>query len=312
MSPAKIKPMLAKGMEADEALKLPAGDYIFETKYDGARILAFKDGSSQYLQARSGSNKTATLPEINVQTKLPAILDGEVIGFNNETFQDSVQHRINKQNNIAISAKLYPLKYVVFDVLEIDGKSVEQLPLEIRKDLLANLFIPTSTTELAPFTEDALTLWQDVVAKGLEGMVGKRKQGRYMRDARDWQKVKTWQRNYGLKSTGETFLVVGYTEGTGWRESTFGAMVLGRLEADGTLTYVGAVGTGVTSTSNGTVAKNIDDIQALMSMFVKVPFCPWPREPEPAIWVKPFAVKIQYLERSNDGLLRFPSFKGVV
>jgi len=309
MSPDKIKPMLAEGGEAPTANN---PDMIWETKYDGARIIAFKNGASQYLQARSGSNKSATLPEIRVETKLPAILDGEVIGVNGGTFQDSVQHRINKVNNVEIARLQFPLKYVIFDVLEIDGKNVEALPLVTRKDLLAKVFVQTETTELAPYTEDALTLWQDVVAKGLEGMVGKRKQGKYLRDTRDWLKVKTWQRNYGLKSTGETFLVVGYTEGTGWRESTFGAMVLARLEADGSSTYVGAVGTGVTSSVNGTVKGNMDDIKALMSMFVKVPFCPWPREPEPATWVKPFAVKIQYLEKSNDGMLRFPSFKGVV
>ncbi len=309
MSPDKIKPMLAEGADAPTANN---PDVIWEQKYDGARIIAFKDGTSQYLQARSGSNKTETLPEIRVETKLPAILDGEVIGANGGTFQDTVQHRINKANNIEIAKKIFPLKYMVFDVLSIDGKNVEALPLITRKELLANLLIPTETVELAPFTEDALTLWQEMVAKGLEGMVGKKKQGKYLRDTRDWLKVKTWQRNYGLKSTGETFLVVGYTEGTGWRESTFGSMILARLESDGSSTYVGAVGTGVTSATNGSSGGNTDDIRALMAMFVKVPFCPWPKEPEPATWVKPFAIKLQYLEYSNDGILRFPSFKGVV
>ena len=304
-SPTKVKPMLA---ELAEIPKANNPNMIWELKYDGARIVSFKNGKEQYLQARSGSNKTATLPEIRVETKLPAILDGEVIGANGESFQDSVQHRINKVNNIPIASMRFPLKYVVFDVLEIDGKSVEALPLETRKQLLDQLFIPTDTAELAPYTEDSLSLWQEVLANSSagqnavgEGMVGKKKQGTYQRNAREWLKVKAWRRNYGMKSTGETFLVVGYTQGTGWRESTFGAMVLGRLEADGTTTYCGEVGTGM----------NNKDIQALMSMFSKVPFCPWPSEPEPATWVKPFAVKVQYLEYSNDGMLRFPSWKGI-
>ncbi|KKK60842.1 hypothetical protein LCGC14_3020350, partial [marine sediment metagenome] len=52
-------------------------------------------------------------------------------------------------------------------------------------------------------------------------------------------------------------------------------------------------------------------IAYLMSMFSPAQ-CPWPKEPEQATWVKPFAVYIQYLEYSNDGIMRFPSFKGVV
>lgn len=301
-----IKPMLAKGADVPEAND---PNMIWETKYDGARILAFT-GKSQYLQARSGTNKTETLPEIKVVTKLPAILDGEVIGANGESFQDSVQHRINKGRDISIAVRAFPLKYIVFDVLEIDGKNVEGLPLMTRKALLDQLFVQSKSAELAPYTEDALTLWQQVIAAGGEGMVGKRKQASYVRDAREWLKVKTWQRNYGRQSTGETFLAVGYTKGTGWRESTFGALVLARLEADGSSTYIGAVGTGMLSSTQD--FKEVKTIKALMSMFVEVPFSPWPKDPEPATWIKPFAVKIQYLEYSNEGILRFPSFKGVV
>lgn len=299
-APDKIKPMLA------EQTPIPAQNpegFIWEQKFDGARIIAFKDGNRQYLQARSGSNKTEALPEIKVETKLPAVLDGEVIGANGETFQDSVQHRINKVNNIGIASMRFPLKYMVFDVIEVDGKNIEALPLMQRKQILSQLLIPNPTCELVTYTEDGLNLWnQLILPNALEGMVGKLKTGTYKRDAREWKKVKAWRRNYGMTSTKETFLVVGYTQGTGWRESTFGSMVLGRLEADGSTTFVGEVGTGM----------NQADITALMAMFSPVPFCPWPKEPCQAKWVKPFAIKLQYLEYSNDGIVRFPSFKGVV
>ena len=65
--------------------------------------------------------------------------------------------------------------------------------------------------------------------------------------------------------------------------------------------YVGQVGTGM----------DANDIRGLMSMFVTAP-CPWAREPEAATWVKPFPVKVQYLEYTNDGILRFPSLKEVM
>ncbi len=277
---------------------------LWEIKYDGLRIISFGSGKNQRLQARSGTDKTVTLPEIQVETRLPAIVDGEVIGAHGERFQDSVQHRMNRVYNIEKARLQWPLKYVIFDVLEVKGMNIEDYPLRTRKEILSDLFIQTETTELASYTSDALALWQNVIDDGLEGMVGKQKQGKYRRNARDWLKVKTWKRNYGKGSTGETFLVVGYTKGTGWRASTFGAMILARLEDDGSSTYIGAVGTGT--------ELDRQDIQALMSMFTTVSSCPWSKEPEQATWVKPFAVYIQYLEYSNDGMMRFPSFKGVV
>ncbi len=295
-----IKPMLAEGSPVPEAND---PGKIWEIKYDGARIIPYVEGKTYYLQARSGSNKTETFPELLLETKLPAILDGEIIGANGGTFQDSIQRRINRTKEISIAAKVNPAKLVVFDILEIDGKNIEHLPLIERKNFLSKVLVETDNVEIASFTENALDLWNNVIIpNSLEGMVGKDKAGKYQRDTRNWKKVKAWKRNYGrMGSTGETFLVVGYTQGTGWRESTFGAMVLARLEKDGTSTYVGEVGTGM----------NNSEIAGLMSMFSQAS-CPWAKEPEPATWVKPFAVKIQYLEYTNEGVMRFPSFKGVV
>ena len=300
MPRSTIKPMLAEGSPVPEANN---PNKIWEIKYDGARLIPYVEGKTYYLQARSGSNKTETFPELMFETKLPAVLDGEVIGANGGTFQDTIQRRINRTKEITIAAKVNPAKFVAFDILEIDGKNIEHLPLLERKKLLSKVLVKTDNVEIATYTEDALSLWNNVIIpQSLEGMVGKDKQGKYQRDTRAWQKVKAWRRNYGrMGSTREIFLVVGYTQGTGWRESTFGAMVLARLEKDGTSTYVGEVGTGM---NNGEIA-------GLMSMFV-VGSCPWTKESEPATWVKPFAVKIQYLEYTNEGIMRFPSFKGVV
>jgi len=296
MKPA-IKPMLCEGYPK----VFNDSGYIWERKLDGARILPIVSGTDVHLQARSGTNKTHTFPELRVETRLPAILDGEVVSAKDLSFQDSIQHRINKMNNVDAASRLYPAKLVVFDVLEIDGRNVETLPLETRKQLLQKVVVPTDTVELSDFTADGEALWQDVLANGWEGAVGKRRAGSYVRNARDWLKVKAWKRNYGKETTGETILVVGYTQGTGWRQSTFGALVLARLEADGSSIYVGEVGTGF----------NDAEIAHICTMFLPG-VCPWTREPEPATWIKPFAIKVQYLETTNEGLLRFPSYKGMV
>jgi len=294
-----IKPMLATGAQVPNTND---PSIIWEIKYDGIRLLPHVYKNGHYLQARSGTDKTETFPELHLETTAPVILDGEVVSATGLSFQDSIQRRMNRIKNIGFYAETIPAKLVVFDILEADGKNVEHLPLIQRKEILSRALVETDNVELSPYTEDALELWNDIVIpQGLEGMVGKLRTGLYERNARHWLKVKTWRRNYGKDSTGETFLVVGYTQGTGWRKTTFGALKLARLEADNTLTYVGEVGTGM----------DRPEIEGLVSMFASA-LCPWPKEPEQATWIKPFPVYIQYLEYTNEGIMRFPSFKGIV
>lgn len=285
----KIKPMLCQ--DAKEAFDSP--DYIWETKYDGARIIArvnFDDEPTR-LFGRSGAEKTRLFPELRIETKTPCILDGEVISgdsFNN------IQHRINRQNGIGLASKSFPAVFKVFDIIQVELKDGQQFslataPLIQRKAALAEILVPTETVQLAEHTEKGVELFNKIEQAGGEGVIGKRKKGIYLENKREWLKVKTWR--FG------TFQVVGYTQGTGWRTSTFGALVL----ADEKGTHVGEVGTGF----------NADDIRSLCAMFSPAP-CPFPREPEPATWIKPFVVKIRYLEFTVDGKLRFPSFRGVI
>ncbi len=186
------------------------------------------------------------------------------------------------------------MKLMVFDVTEVDGQSMEEMPLISRKQVLPTLIVPTDDVIVVPYTEDGLALFEEAKARrrqGLvgEGIVGKHKQGAYVQGKRGWLKVKTWQLG--------TFYVCGYTKGTGWRKITFGALML--MNDDGV--YVGQVGTGM----------DTSDLKALMAMFKPAP-CPFHSVPEPATWVKPFPVRIQYLEYTNNGILRFPSLKRIL
>lgn len=274
-----IKPMLCQ--QADRAFDSP--DFIWETKYDGARIITYVNGTDKELQGRSGKIKTPHFPDLDIRTKVPAILDGEVTS--GSSFND-LQHRVNRQEDIEATAKTYPAKYWVFDVLEVNGIDARCESLFRRKEALAALLIETDTVFLSPFTDKGAELFEKIKVSQGEGVIGKRKQGPYLEGKREWFKVKTWQKGI--------FLAVGYTKGTGWRASTFGALVL----SDAKGSYVGDVGTGFTN-------NDIDELMAIMSPST----CPFPKEPELATWVKPFAVKIQYLEFTNDGMLRFPSFR---
>jgi bifunctional non-homologous end joining protein LigD len=277
-----IKPMLCK----TELKPFDDDNFIWERKYDGARIIAVVNGTEVKLFSRSGLEKTGLFPELRIETKLPAILDGEVVS--GDSF-NGIQHRVNRQNGISIASKAYPATFHVFDVLETDGVSLEREPLFRRKLLLAANLKETENVQAAPFTDRGTELFEQAKQEQWEGIIGKSRNGAYAQGKRVWKKVKLWLSG--------TFLAVGYTQGTGWRANLFGALVLSDTKG----AYVGSVGTGF----------NDADIRALMRMFSPAP-CPFPRDPEPATWIKPFAVKIRYMEYTNDGMLRFPSFKGVV
>lgn len=301
-----IKPMLCMLQQE------PIDDdrHLWEIKYDGIRGIIEARGDNYSIQSRSGKDKTLMFPELRLETRGPVVLDGELVCYNDEgvlVFK-GVQRRANRVRDIARMSKLYPATYEVFDILAIDEQSLQHLPLEERKRLLKAALIPTDNVRIAPYASDAIDLFNKAQAYAdhynltgellghKEGVVGKLKIGDYRQGKRDWVKVKTFQSS--------KFIICGYTEGTGWRASTFGALVLGK-ERNGEFVYVGDVGTGY----------DREEIQQLYRRMnaLKSASCPFNEEPEKATWITPsINVLIQYLELTDDGLLRFPSYKGEV
>ena len=298
-----IKPMLC------ELRKEPFNNdrYLWEIKYDGIRgITRFVDGSYS-IQSRSGKDKTSMFPELNLETRVPAILDGELVCYKEGVIVfKGVQRRANRVKDIVSMSKLYPATYEVFDILEIGGENLEYFPLEERKKILEAELIPTDNVRIAPYTTDATALLSRAQANAdiynltgevlgpKEGIVGKLKTGVYRQGKRDWLKVKTWQSG--------KFVVCGFTQGTGWRTSTFGALVLGKY-VDGVLVHVGSVGTGF----------DVDELNKFHERMLTLrDNCPFSVEPEPATWIKPVIdIMVQFLELTDDGKLRFPSYIGV-
>ena len=273
-----IYPMLCKGGEASDD-----PDYIWEQKFDGARILAQvgSKGSSTRLWSRSGLIKTETLPELDIKSALPAVLDGEVVSGKDFS---NIQHRINRQQDIGKSIEEYPCVYMVFDILQVEGKSLSEIQLIKRRSILQDVLQETENVLIAPYYKSGLDLLEEARLKRWEGIVGKFSYGGYRPNKRDWIKVKLWKT--------DNFRVTGYTKGTGRRESTFGALVLSTFQG----ALVGEVGTGFTD----------QDLEELSKRFNIV------GEKSFITSIEPFTVKVQYLEITEDGQLRFPSFKGVI
>lgn len=290
----KIKPMLARL----EAKPWNNPEWIWETKYDGVRAIV--DTKTGIIQSRSGKDKTANFPEIKPRTVKPAILDGEIVAYaNGKTDFNTIQHR-GTSSDIQFRMSEYPAQYEVFDVLDVDGTNVTGYPLSDRKKLLAALLVPDQWVHLAAYSQDGEALFASAVANKLEGVIGKKLNQSYRQDAREWVKVKL--------SQVDNLFVCGYTQGTGWRAPTFGALVVGKLQGT-SMIHVGEVGTGFND-------RDIDEIYTELRLTINNQ-CPFGTNPytngNQPTWVIPaMEIVVRYLEYTNDGKLRFPAFKGVV
>ena len=287
-----IKPMLCK-LRSE-----PFTDnrHIWEVKYDGIRIISKVQHKNYYLQGRHGGNKTMMFPELHLETRTPVVLDGELVCYvsGKATFSN-IQRRTNRINGINKASLEYPVCYEVFDILMANGSDLQMLALEERKNILDNMLIPTDNVRVVPYVKDGIKLFQQVVDSHIEGIIGKDKAGPYRQGKRDWIKVKVIQ--------SDVFVICGYTDGTGWRTTTFGALVLGQFDEAG-LRYVGSVGTGFDN----------EELHCLYHRMKAIgSYCPFDTVPELAHWIEPsILVTIRYLEITRDGRLRFPAYKGVI
>ena len=296
--PDRISPQLA--IVAEEA---PGGDvWLHEIKYDGYRALCRLDDGRAQLFTRSGqdwSDKFA--PVTRACAALPARaawLDGEVVVLD----ADGRTSFEGLQAALGSPAAAANLRYVLFDLLHLDGVDLRGLPLEQRKQRLAALL------RRAP--DDTLRYGDHVVGRGeafleqardhgLEGILSKRRDAPH-RDGRhpDWRKIRCHER-------GE-FVVGGFTDPAGSRAG-FGALLLGVHDESGPITYVGRVGTGFSDARLGDLHRRLKALERPTS-----PFAPFPDMPPTPHWVRPELVaEVTFTNWTRDGRLRHPVFVGL-
>jgi bifunctional non-homologous end joining protein LigD len=290
-------------MLASLAEDVPRGaGWVFEVKWDGYRAIAGVAGSEATLTSRNGNDLTGRFSnvarEIAKAVKTPdCVLDGEVCALD-ETGRSSFSAMQQGKPGT-------PIVYYVFDVLEIEGESLVDLPLvERRKRLERLLDKRNKTVRLSETFDDGEALLQAAKQQGLEGIIAKRLDSRYVQGkrTRDWLKIKT----HGEQE----FVVAGYTKGTGRRASSFGSLVLGYY-VGGELVYAGNVGTGFNSKEIEKLLDKLRPLRRSTPSFREVPKMPKVRKSD-VIWVEPeLVVQVEFAEWTHDGRLRAPSYKGL-
>ncbi|MDE3203387.1 MAG: ATP-dependent DNA ligase [Acidobacteriota bacterium] len=232
-----VAPMLAKPAKA-----LPVGDYLYEPKWDGFRCVVFRDGDEVELGSRNGKPLTRYFPDVveAVRREFPArcVVDGEVVlaGPDGLDF-DLLSQRIHPAaSRVATLARDTPASFVAFDLLAVESEDLRQSPFAARREHLeAVLGGARSPVHLTPITAELETArdWFDrFEGAGLDGVVAKGRELRYLPDQRAMIKVKH-------ERTGD-FVVGGFRWYSADR-SVVGSLMLGLYE-EGRLQHVGVIG----------------------------------------------------------------------
>ena len=254
-------------------------EWIFERKFDGIRLLAFKHGSDVRLFSRNRLPLNGSYPHVvQAIANLPVhdvILDGEATGG---------------------WGALGRAEYYVFDVLWLDGRDVTALPLDERRALLGQLPLHLPLEQVV--TLDDPKPWERACAEGWEGVIAKRRDSTV--------------RASPLEALAEDevrgdprFVVGGFTDPQGKRVG-LGALLVGYFDKDD-LCFAGKIGTGFDNALLLELRARLDGLEIPKTPFTKAKGLPRLR----AHWVRPeIVVEVGFIEWTGHGKLRHPRLLG--
>jgi bifunctional non-homologous end joining protein LigD len=301
-----VAPMKALGADAVPV----GGQWHGEIKFDGYRAIAIvRDGKAELW---SRNQKPLAYPELEPPLAAlrcsDAVLDGEIVALDAQGRSD---FQVLQGRDLG---ERPPIVYYLFDLLHLNGHSLQSEPIEKRRAALEKLVRrPGKYLQLSRwFDVPPKTLLAEARRNGLEGIVLKRQGSRYESDRRSgaWLKVKNLNE--------QEFVIGGFTPPRNSRQY-FGALLVGHYRA-GKLIYAGKVGTGFD-------AQRLRSLHALFQP-LKSKTCPFTNLPldhrsrfgtgmtravmRTVTWLKPKLVaEIKFAEWTQEGILRQPVFLGL-
>jgi bifunctional non-homologous end joining protein LigD len=280
----------------------PGEGWVHEIKFDGYRMICRLQGGRARFWSRNRKDWTAKFPGLAREAaKLApraALLDGEVVAL------DARGHTSFTALKLAWrEARQERLTFYVFDALHLDGWDLRRVALVERKAALeaALAGAPESVRYSDHAGGEAKPFWRAACRAGLEGIVCKRADSRYVSGrGTDWLKVKCLLR--------QEFVIAGFTPPSKTGKH-LGSLVLGVHDSKGALRYAGRVGTGFSVEDRRKLRRMLEALERRTP-----PFDPPPREPDlrDAHWAEPKLVgEVAFTEWTSDGRLRHPSFQGL-
>jgi bifunctional non-homologous end joining protein LigD len=266
---------------------------FFEEKYDGIRIVAYKEGAKVTLWSRNDLDRTTTFADIagagGQLRDRTLILDGEIVAFDPRGVS---RFQLLQRGDVA-------LRFAVFDCLYRNGRDLRSEPLSHRRQELEATFgePPKQILLSHRLAQNGLTAYGIATRRGLEGMVAKDSYAPYEEGrSSKWLKVKVHQE--------EEFVIGGFTAPAGARKH-LGALLLGAYRGKD-FVFVGNVGTGFSRQTLADLAKSFQP-----HIRSSPPFVDPPREKN-VTWLEPRLVaQIAFQEWTADQKLRQPVFLGL-
>jgi bifunctional non-homologous end joining protein LigD len=272
--------------------------WVYEEKYDGIRVIAFKAGRSVRLVTRNRKDRSAEFSEVTAAVRaLPAptlVLDGEIV-----VVDPGGLSRFQLLQRRHLGESVAREIFAVFDCLYARGRDLCCEALAIRREVLEREVTPGPVLVHARrLADDGLVAFEQAKQLGLEGIIAKDEAAPYLpgRRSMSWLKVKV--------RAEDEFVIGGFTAPAGGR-THFGALLIGAYDDSG-LRYAGKVGTGFT-------ARTLEHLMGRLRPLVR-PTSPFQdhRQERDVTWAEPRLVaEVGYTERTREGRLRHPVFLGL-
>ena len=305
--PPNYQPMLAELWP--EAFDDPKWRY--EPKLDGIRTLAYVTTDQTKLVSRTGRDHTGIYPELGNLAQyvnaLSAVIDGEIVAPDEKgrpSFE-RLQQRMNLSSPTQIqkARSKIPVLFYAFDLLWVDGRDLTGESIEGRREAMEEAITETGPMRMTAYRDgDGLAMFEAAKDLGFEGVVAKRLGTPYQsgKRSKDWRKVKAVNR--------QDCIILGWTRGSGSRSATFGALLVGAYDSSGEMKWIGQVGTGFTESVLDHLLKELGERETDKPAVND----PELKKVKGARWVEPELVcEVEYLQFTNAGKLRAPSFKGI-
>lgn len=304
----RMRPMLASPTSF-----IPSGDeWVHEVKWDGMRVLVEAHAGDLRITSRTEREVTVAFPELAplADEYDDLLLDGELVVFEHgrPSFAALAERfNVTRAEPARRLAAVSPATLIVFDLLRVLGTDLRDQPWSVRRATLERLELTGPRWQVPPTYTDGPALHAATREQGLEGIVSKRRTGRYTPGARSPDWLKSPHRS-------STSVVIG-----GWRPETTGTGRLGAVlvgvpsrdpaAAPGTLQFRGRVGSGLAGRVGEMLRQRVQLLGTTNDPFVT----PVPTvDADGTTWVRPeIVIDVESLGRSRDGRLRQPSFRGM-
>jgi bifunctional non-homologous end joining protein LigD len=308
--PAGIRPMLA--FTGPVPAQQDLDNWALEMKWDGVRAIAFIEKGRVRLMSRTERDITVAYPELAGMGPAIAhkqlVLDGEIVVFGDGGWPEfeALQPRmhVSSASQAALLAGQTPVTYLIFDLLQLDGRPLFERPYAERRGLLDSLELSGPFWQTPPWFggQDFAAVQRVSVDRQMEGVVAKRLDAPYVPGARTdyWRKIKNVRRQEAV--------VAGYKPGKGNREGQVGSLLIGVHDETG-LIYSGHVGTGFSVETLKLLGDKLRPLRRASSPFDgPVP----PEHARPAVWVEPrLVIDVTFDRWTRAGRMRAPVYKGL-